>query len=226
MRNTRAPSQTEAPAASTKGARLAQTMLPISLVLGSILGQGSPSRGPRGAQIVAPGCGQTPGVRTKQPCPVARSPLWTLAVADPVQDEKGTWAVGPRGGAPARAQLPPGAVEATLPHCRGLRGLELTPRCPSGPRGPERLHPRARWSTHNAIPRWEISRPGLTVLCARSSLKSSFVGTWVAQTVKRLTLDFDSGRDLKPCVRLWADSTEPAWDSPSLPLSLPLLCSV
>ena len=46
--------------------------------------------------------------------------------------------------------------------------------------------------------------------------------TWVAQSVKRLTLDFDPGNDLtvcgiEPCVGLHADSTEPA-----LPLSLPL----
>lgn len=50
MRNTRTPSQTESPAASAEGAGLAQTMLPISLVLGSVLRQVSPSRGSRGAQ--------------------------------------------------------------------------------------------------------------------------------------------------------------------------------
>ena len=45
----------------------------------------------------------------------------------------------------------------------------------------------------------------------------------MAQLVKRPTLDFGSGHDLmvgefKPCVRLCADSVEPAWDSlsPSL----------
>ena len=42
--------------------------------------------------------------------------------------------------------------------------------------------------------------------------------TWVAQSVKCLTLDFRFGHDLmvleiKPCVGLCADSTEPAWDS-------------
>ena len=36
--------------------------------------------------------------------------------------------------------------------------------------------------------------------------------------MKPLTLDFGSGHDLtvqemEPCVRLWADSAEPAWDS-------------
>ena len=48
-------------------------------------------------------------------------------------------------------------------------------------------------------------------------------GSWVAQSVKRQTLDFSSGHDLmvcefEPCIRLCADSMEPAWDSLSLPL--------
>ena len=45
----------------------------------------------------------------------------------------------------------------------------------------------------------------------------------MAQLVKCLSLDFSSGHDLtvhkiEPCIRLHADSTEPAWDSlsPSL----------
>ena len=47
----------------------------------------------------------------------------------------------------------------------------------------------------------------------------------MAQLVKRPTLDFSSGDDLRVCefephVELQADSTEPAWDSLS-PLSLP-----
>ena len=46
-------------------------------------------------------------------------------------------------------------------------------------------------------------------------------GAWVAQSVKRLTLDFGSSHDLtvrefKPHVGLCTDSTEPAWDSLSL----------
>ena len=50
-------------------------------------------------------------------------------------------------------------------------------------------------------------------------------GAWVAQPVKRLTLDFGSGHDLmvhgiELQAGLCADSTRPAWDS--LPLSLPL----
>ena len=49
----------------------------------------------------------------------------------------------------------------------------------------------------------------------------------MAQSVKHLTLGFSSGHDLtvrefKPHIRLHSDSMEPAWDSLSLPLSLPL----
>ena len=50
----------------------------------------------------------------------------------------------------------------------------------------------------------------------------------MAQSVRHLTLDFSSGHDLtvreiEPLVGLHADSTEPAWDSPSPSLlSLPL----
>ena len=49
-----------------------------------------------------------------------------------------------------------------------------------------------------------------------------FRGTWLAQ---RPTLGLGSGRDLsvreiEPCIRLCADSVEPAWGSLSLPLSL------
>ena len=45
--------------------------------------------------------------------------------------------------------------------------------------------------------------------------------TWVAQSVKCLTLDFGLGHDLMVCgiephVRLRPDNTEPAWDSLSL----------
>ena len=48
-----------------------------------------------------------------------------------------------------------------------------------------------------------------------------FGGAWVAQLVKCVTLDFGSGHDLavrgfKPCVGLFTDSTEPAWDFLSL----------
>ena len=61
------------------------------------------------------------------------------------------------------------------------------------------------------------------------SLKNKIIflkkrGTWVSQSVKRLTLDFGSGHDLivcefEPSIGV---SVEPAWDSLSLPLSLPL----
>ena len=48
----------------------------------------------------------------------------------------------------------------------------------------------------------------------------------MAQSVKRVTLDFSSGHDIivhefKPCVGLRADGTEPAWDSFSPSLSAP-----
>lgn len=52
--------------------------------------------------------------------------------------------------------------------------------------------------------------------------KANNRGAWVAQSVKRPTLDFGSGFvRSSPC----ADSAEPIWDSLSLPtsLSLPLL---
>ena len=47
----------------------------------------------------------------------------------------------------------------------------------------------------------------------------------MAQSVQCQTLDFGSGHDLtvheaEPHVELCTDSTEPAWDSLSLPLSL------
>ena len=56
-------------------------------------------------------------------------------------------------------------------------------------------------------------------------------GTLVAHLVKRLTLDFRSGRDLtvskiEPQFRLYADNAESAWDSPSLFLSAMLSLSL
>ena len=65
-------------------------------------------------------------------------------------------------------------------------------------------------------------------------IKSNIRGAWVAQSVEHLALDFSSGHDLTVCefephIGLCADSAEPAWDSLSLPLSLPLpplICSV
>ena len=59
-------------------------------------------------------------------------------------------------------------------------------------------------------------------------LKLQGWGTWVAQSVKHLTLDLGSGHDLtvhefEPCVQLFADSAEPAKNS--LSPSLPLPCS-
>ena len=53
-------------------------------------------------------------------------------------------------------------------------------------------------------------------------------GAWGAQAVKRLTLDFGSGRDLavgeiEPHVGLRVDSAEPAWGALSPSLSAPPL---
>ena len=50
-------------------------------------------------------------------------------------------------------------------------------------------------------------------------------GPWVAHSVERPTPDFGSGHDLtvhefESCIRLCVHSVEPAWDSPSLCLSL------
>ena len=58
--------------------------------------------------------------------------------------------------------------------------------------------------------------------------KLIIMGTWVAQSVKRATLGFGSGRDLmahefEPHIGLHADSMEPAWDSLSPSLSDPPL---
>ena len=58
--------------------------------------------------------------------------------------------------------------------------------------------------------------------------KPKFWGAWVAQSVMHLTLGFGSGHDLivcgiNPCVRVHADSAEPAWDSLSPSLSAPPL---
>ena len=54
-----------------------------------------------------------------------------------------------------------------------------------------------------------------------SIIKAIHGGAWVAQSLKRLTLDFGSGHDFmvhefESCVGLCAVSVEPAWDSLSL----------
>ena len=56
-------------------------------------------------------------------------------------------------------------------------------------------------------------------------------GTWVAQSVKHLILDCGSAHDLRvhrfePCIRLCADTAEPAWDSLSPSLSAPPLLAL
>ena len=63
-------------------------------------------------------------------------------------------------------------------------------------------------------------------------LKSSNTwGTWVTQSVKHLTLDFNSGHDVtihefEPHIGLCTDSAEPAWDSLSPSLFPSLLSKI
>ena len=59
----------------------------------------------------------------------------------------------------------------------------------------------------------------------------SYGGTWGAQLVRHLTLDFGSGHDLVVCgfelyIRLCTDSVEAAWDSLPPSLSAPPLLSL
>ena len=73
--------------------------------------------------------------------------------------------------------------------------------------------------------RHKVSIAGIILLQAPIWLNTETTwGPWVAQLVKLLSLDFSLGHDLvvheiKPCVRLCADSAEPAWDSLSPCLS-------
>ena len=53
-----------------------------------------------------------------------------------------------------------------------------------------------------------------------------FWGTWVAQSVKHLTLDFSPGHDLRVCEFKPHLSAEPAWDSLSPSLFAPALLSL
>ena len=53
----------------------------------------------------------------------------------------------------------------------------------------------------------------------------------MSHSVERPTLDFDSVhnlmvREIEPCVELWADSVEPAWDSLSPSLTAPPLLAL
>ena len=61
-----------------------------------------------------------------------------------------------------------------------------------------------------------------------SKLKKNLLASWVAQSVKHLTLDLSLVHDLTVCeiesgIRLCTDSTEPAWIL-SLPCFLPSPC--
>ena len=75
-----------------------------------------------------------------------------------------------------------------------------------------------------------ISQPGAPRMLL--SLKNTHLrGTWVAQWVKLLTLDFSPGHDLmvhgtEPYVGLCADSEEPSGDSLFPPLSAPPHCAL
>ena len=62
------------------------------------------------------------------------------------------------------------------------------------------------------------------ILGIELTLKKNYWSAWMAQSVKRPTLDFSSGHDLmvhefKPHIMLFTDSLKPAWDSFPLPLS-------
>ena len=63
---------------------------------------------------------------------------------------------------------------------------------------------------------------GVKELSGVSFIKALIQGAWMAQLVKRPTLDFGSGHDLMVGD---AGSMDPAWDSLSLSLSLSLSCS-
>ena len=73
--------------------------------------------------------------------------------------------------------------------------------------------------------------PNIFELYINIYIKKYLWGTLGAQVVKSLTPDFGSGHDLmvhgtKPCIRLWADSPESAWDSLSPSLSAPPLLTL
>ena len=73
--------------------------------------------------------------------------------------------------------------------------------------------------------------PGIVGSQSRVIKYMNYWGTWVVQSVEHPTLDFGTGHDLtvpgfEPQVGIYADGVEPAWDSLSLPLCLPLPCSL
>ena len=62
-------------------------------------------------------------------------------------------------------------------------------------------------------------------------IKPTTLGAWVAESVKRLTLDLGSGHDLivcefEPRIGFCADGMEPAWDSVSPSLCLSCACAL
>ena len=67
----------------------------------------------------------------------------------------------------------------------------------------------------------------LEQFCTMGGILKWSRGTWVAQSVKHLILNFSSGHDsmvheFEPHIGLCTDNMEPAWTSRSPPLSLPL----
>ena len=72
----------------------------------------------------------------------------------------------------------------------------------------------------------EVRRDELNLQrCDEVLFKNWQRGSWVAQSVERPTLGFDSGHDLMVCefephIGLCTDGADPAWDSFSLPFSL------
>ena len=62
----------------------------------------------------------------------------------------------------------------------------------------------------------------LEITFKQASINTSIWGAWVAQSVKHLALDFGLGhvlmvQEFKSHIGIHTDSTEPAWDSLSLP---------
>ena len=93
----------------------------------------------------------------------------------------------------------------------------------------ENVEPRGKTIYSRRAKFWQFcDAAGFFIIYNRmmKKLQNQTRGTWLAQLVKRWALDFSSGHDLtvhefEPCIRLCADSVEPAWDSLSPSLALP-----
>ena len=114
-----------------------------------------------------------------------------------------------------------------IPHCYSLVSR---PQC-SSQKMYQQLHIVLSHSSLAPLIYFPWNYQGASLKCKSQIIplfKSLQRGAWVAQSVKRPTLDLDSGHDLEvcgiePCIGLSADSTELAWDSVSLSLSTSLL---